>query len=74
MSKPAIHTVPHGDAWANKHEGASKVIKVFATQEKAEAAGRAEALREKVEHVIHQPNGKVSQRIPYRPDSVPLTG
>jgi hypothetical protein len=65
MSKPAIHTVPHGDSWANKHEGSSKVIKVFATKEKAELAGKAEAQRERVDHVIHNLKGKVEQRISY---------
>jgi hypothetical protein len=69
MSKPAIHTVPHGDAWANKHENASKIIKAFATREKAIEVGAIEAHREKVEHVIHKENGKVERRMPYIPDA-----
>lgn len=69
MSKPAIHTVPHGDAWANKHENASKIIKAFATRDKAIEVGAIEAHREKVEHVIHKENGKVERRMPYIPDA-----
>ena len=71
MSKPAIHTVPHGDAWANKHENAAKVIKVFATREKALEVGAIEAHREKVEHVIHKENGKVERRVPYVAETAP---
>lgn len=30
--KPPVHTVPHGDGWANRREGASRVSKTFNTK------------------------------------------
>jgi len=30
--KPPVHTVPHGDGWANRREGSDKVSKAFATK------------------------------------------
>ena len=55
--KPPVHTVPHGDGWANRREGSDKVSKTFDTKREAQTAGRDTAQREKTEHVIHKRDG-----------------
>lgn len=57
MAKPAVHTEPHDDGWANRREGADRVSKVFDTNQEAQDAGRTTARREGVEHVIHKKDG-----------------
>lgn len=37
--KPPVHTVPHGDGWANRREGSFRVAKTFARKADAQAAG-----------------------------------
>jgi hypothetical protein len=58
MTKASVWTVAHGDAWANKREGAKRVSKVFPTKAAAQAAGRTTAMREKVEHIIQNRTGR----------------
>jgi len=70
-TKPPVHTVPHGDGWANRREGASKVAKVFGRKEEAQAAGRRTAQREKTEHIIHKKDGEVGSRNSYGNDPRP---
>jgi hypothetical protein len=67
-TNPAVHTVPHGKGWANKRAGASKVSKVFPTKAAAQKAGRATAMREKTEHIIHTSDGKMGARNSYGSD------
>ncbi|MDP9332071.1 MAG: DUF2188 domain-containing protein [Actinomycetota bacterium] len=40
-AKPAIHTVSHGDGWANRREGAQRVSNTANTKSEATKAGRA---------------------------------
>jgi hypothetical protein len=65
---PAVHTVPHDKGWANKRAGASKVSRVFSTKTAAQKAGRETAMREKVEHIIHNASGKMGERNSYGND------
>jgi predicted NUDIX family NTP pyrophosphohydrolase len=66
--KPPVHTVPYGDGWANRREGATRVPKKFATKAEAQAAGRETARREKTEHLIHKRDGTVGARNSYGND------
>lgn len=59
--KPAIHTVPHNDGWANKREGASRVSNTAKTKAEAQAKGRDMAKTEKTEHVIHNKDGSIGK-------------
>jgi hypothetical protein len=75
MDKPgSVHTVPHAGGWANRRDGAKRVSKVFKTKTEAEAAGRKTAMREKVEHLIQNRDGKVSERNSYGNDPARLKG
>ena len=74
MKKPPVHTVSHGDGWANKREGSSRVSKVFPTKAAAQAAGRKTAKREKTEHIIRNKNGRIASRNSYGRDPYPPKG
>jgi hypothetical protein len=63
-----VHTVAHGDGWANMREGGKRVFKRFATKAEAEAAGRKTAMRERVEHLIHTANDRIAERNSYGRD------
>ncbi|WP_068874775.1 DUF2188 domain-containing protein, partial [Phenylobacterium sp. CCH9-H3] len=58
MSK-RIHVVPHGDGWATRREGASRVGSTHDTQAGAAAAARGTAVRERGEVIIHRPDGRI---------------
>ncbi len=73
-SKPPVHTVPHGDGWANRRAGADRVSKTFDTKAQAQAAGRATAQREGTEHLIHKKDGQVGGRNSYGNDPHPPKG
>jgi Uncharacterized protein conserved in bacteria (DUF2188) len=66
--KLPVHTVPYGDGWANRREGATRVTKKFATKAEAQAAGRETARRDKTEHLIHKRDGTVGERNSYGSD------
>lgn len=72
--KPPVHTVPHGDGWANRRAGASRVSKTYPTKADAQAAGRETARREQAEHVIHNKNGEIGGRNSYGSDPYPPRG
>jgi hypothetical protein len=72
--KPAIHTVPHRDGWANRREGAARVGKIFPTKAAAQAAGRESARRERTEHIIHKKDGEIGSRNSYGNDPPPPKG
>ena len=72
--KPPVHTVPHGDGWANKREGAARVSKSFDTKAAAQAAGRETARRDKTEHLIHNRDGEIASRNSYGNDPNPPKG
>jgi hypothetical protein len=66
--KMPVHTVPHGDGWANMREGGRRVFKVFPTKTEAQAAGRATAMRERTEHLIHTGDNRIAERNSYGND------
>ncbi len=72
--KPPVHTVKHGDGWANRRAGASKVSKTFDTKADAEGAGRSTAKREKTEHIVHKRDGTIGRRNSYGNDPYPPRG
>jgi hypothetical protein len=75
MAKPPnVWTVPHGDAWANTREGAKRASKVFTTKAAAQAAGRKTAMRDRVEHLIHDRGGQVAERNSYGNDPRRIPG
>jgi hypothetical protein len=64
MSKN-IHTVPHGDGWANRVNGASRVSNTAPTKAEAQAKGRDMAQGRGVEHVIHGKDGQIQSKNTY---------
>lgn len=69
--KEDIHTVPHGDGWANRREGAERVSKTFETKAEAEAAGREQARRAEVDHISHRRDGTMGEQRSYGNDPNP---
>lgn len=69
--KPPVHTVPHEDGWANRREGSDRVSRTFDTKRAAQEAGRETARRENTEHVIHNRDGKISEKNSYGNDPNP---
>lgn len=76
MAHKNIHTTYNHQArnWRNVSEGASKPSKTFDTKAQAQAAGRQQAINNKSEHIIHNENGKISQRNSYGNDPFPPKG
>ena len=72
--KPPVHTVPHGDGWANRREGSDRVSKSFDTKNEAQDAGRDTARREHTEHVIHKRDGTIGEKNSYGNDAYPPRG
>lgn len=74
MNRKPVHTVPHGDGWANRRSASPRVSKTFRTKAEAQAAGRDTARREQTEHVIHRKDGRFGERNSYGNDPYPPTG
>ncbi|NEE01155.1 DUF2188 domain-containing protein [Phytoactinopolyspora halotolerans] len=60
-----IHTVPHGDGWANIVEGGKRPISTAARKAEAREQGREEAKKRGVEHFIHKRDGTIGERNTY---------
>ena len=69
--KKDIHVVPHGDAWATKREGSSRAGVVVHTQREAIERAKGQAQRDKVEVVIHRPDGRIRDSDSYGRDPNP---
>ena len=67
-SKKDIHVVPHGNDWATRTEGATRVGRVTDTQAQAIEIAREQAKREHVEVVIHRPDGRIRDSDSYGND------
>ncbi len=67
MSKKNIHTVYNSDRhmWETKKEGQGKPLASSHTKEAAEEKSVREAKKTGVEHVIHNKNGKISDKDSY---------
>lgn len=72
MSKKRdIHVVPHPDGWATRKENADRAGVVTDTQSEAIERAREQARREKVEVVIHRPDGRIRDSDSYGLDPFP---
>jgi Uncharacterized protein conserved in bacteria (DUF2188) len=74
MAEPMIHTTYASGAWQNKREGDDTVISRHETKAEAVAAGRAEAMRVKTEHIIHDQEGVIRERHSYGNDPADRPG
>lgn len=72
--KKSIHTVPTEDGWANRRAGGERASSTHSTKAEAQAAGRAAAKKDGVEHLIHNKDGKISGRNSYGNDPHPPKG
>lgn len=71
MTKKDIHVVPHSDGWATKKEGAGRAGVVVDTQKEAIDRARQQAIRERVEVVIHKRDGTIRDSDSYGNDPHP---
>ena len=74
MAEKNVHTVPHGDEWANVREGSERASSVHGTQAEAIERGREIAKNAGVEHLIHATNGQIRERNSYGNDPYPPKG
>jgi hypothetical protein len=72
--KRPVHTVPHGDGWANRRAGSSRISRTYPTKREAQEAGRDTARRSGTEHLIHKRDGTIGERNSYGNDSYPPPG
>jgi Uncharacterized protein conserved in bacteria (DUF2188) len=68
MATPAIHTVPASGRWENKRAGEGSALSRHETKEEAVEAGRAQAIRDQAEHIIHKEDGTIGERNSYGSD------
>ncbi|MDD4238030.1 MAG: DUF2188 domain-containing protein [Desulfotomaculaceae bacterium] len=72
MKNKPVHTVPNKNGgWDNKREGSSRASSHADTKAEATAYGRQLAQNSKTEHVIHNKDGKISQKNSYGNDPFP---
>ena len=69
--KRDIHVVPHEKGWASKKEGSQRASVVTDTQQQAIALAREQAIRQKVEVVIHRKDGTIRDSDSYGSDPHP---
>ena len=69
-----IETYFEGTEWHSRVTGEDKPFHTADTKEKAEAAGRAEAMELKVEHVTKNQDGSIAERNTYGHDPQNLEG
>lgn len=67
MAKGDIETYWEDDQWKNRRQGSSRAFEVGGDKTKAEmqASGRDEAIKDGVEHLIKNQDGKIGQRNTY---------
>jgi hypothetical protein len=68
MATPAIHTVPASGRWENKRASEGSPLSRHETKEEAVEAGRAQAIRDQAEHIIHKEDGTIGERNSYGSD------
>lgn len=69
MAQGFVHTVNRNGRWENTIEGDDGAVSASQeTKAALVAAGRAEALRRKTEHVIHRADGSIEERDSYGND------
>jgi Uncharacterized protein conserved in bacteria (DUF2188) len=62
MATPAIHTVPASGRWRNKRAGEETTLSWHETKQEAVEAGRAQAMRDRAEYIIHKEDGRIGER------------
>ena len=70
----AIHTVCRDGGWANVCDGWPRARDPHSTKREAQAAGRERAVLEETDHVVHDVDGMVEQRISFRNRTGSSTG
>ena len=65
------HVVPHENDWAVRGEGNERVTSTHQTQGEAIDAAREIAINQKVEVVIHRPDGRIRDKDSYGNDPCP---
>lgn len=65
MAKGDVHTVPHGEGWANKVEGNQQVSNTATTKAAAQEAGKDMAIKRGTEHLVHKKDGTIGERNTY---------
>ena len=69
MADGFVHTVHRDGSWRNTIEGQDDPLPgSYTTKEGAVQGGRAEAVRRKTEHVIHNEDGAIGERHSYGND------
>lgn len=71
MSKNAVWTVRHGNAWQVKRVGADKASSTHDTQAAANKVARQIAINNGCEHIIQGKDGKIVNRNSYGNDPCP---
>ncbi len=74
MMGKSQHVVPHNGQWAVKGEHNSKVTKTFSRKSDATDFGRKSARSQGAELVIHDRNGRISQKDSHGKDPFPPKG
>ncbi|MBN8648311.1 MAG: DUF2188 domain-containing protein [Caulobacterales bacterium] len=74
MSGKNQHVVPHGDNWAVRGAGNSKVTETFDTQREAIDRARDIAINQGSELFVHGENGQIRERNSYGNDPYPPKG
>lgn len=65
------HIVTHGDGWALRRGGSTRVTEIFDTQAEAIERGREVASNQQAELYIHGRNGQILERRSYGNDPCP---
>lgn len=74
MSRKNQHVVPHGNDWAVRGAGNSRVTSTHSTQSEAAAAARRIAENQRSEVVIHRADGRIRDKDSYGNDPYPPKG
>jgi hypothetical protein len=76
MAKGDVHVTWREDEakWAVAKEGSSRASSLHDTKDEAQTAGRASAISEHSELLIHGKDGKIQERNTYKPDPSPPPG
>jgi hypothetical protein len=69
-----IHAVCRADGWVHVCDVWPRARDPHSTQAAAEAAGRERAKQENTEHIVHDADGTIEQRISYRNPADSSTG
>ena len=74
MADGFVHTVNKSGQWMNEIEGGAQFGGTHSTKEDAVSAGRARAVADRTEHLIHNQDGTISERNSYGNDPVSQPG